>query len=89
MANEPKQPHELHLDGRMHLRITGVGEVESFDEETVALHTAQGVLVVRGEGLKLKTLSIDGGQVLVDGSVDAISYEDDIPRGGFFARLFG
>ena len=43
----------------------------------------------RGQGLHLQQLSIDGGQVLVDGSVDAISYEDDIPRGGFFARLFG
>lgn len=89
MANEPKQPHELHLDGRMHLRITGVGEVESFDEETVALHTAQGVLVVRVEGLKLKTLSIDGGQVAVDGRVDALSYEEAQRGGGFFRRLFG
>ena len=89
MANEPKQPHELHLDGRTHVRITGVGEVESFDEETVALHTAQGVLVVRGEGLKLKTLSIDGGQVAVDGRVDALSYEEAQKGGGFFRRLFG
>ena len=89
MANEPKHPHELHLDGRTHLRITGVGEVESFDEETVALHTAQGVLVVRGEGLKLKTLSIDGGQVAVDGRVDALSYEEAQKGGGFFRRLFG
>ena len=60
-----------------------------FDEESVVLHTTKGVLVIRGQQLHLQTLSIDGGQVLVDGSVDAISYEDDIPRGGFFARLFG
>ena len=82
-------PHELRLENRARLSVNGVREVESFDEESVVLHTTKGVLVIRGQQLHLQTLSIDGGQVLVDGSVDAISYEDDIPRGGFFARLFG
>ena len=90
MAKEPMDgPHELRLENRARLSVNGVREVESFDEESVVLHTTKGVLVIRGQQLHLQTLSIDGGQVLVDGSVDAISYEDDIPRGGFFARLFG
>ena len=44
---------------------------------------------IRGQGLHLQQLSIDGGQVLVEGSVGAVSYGGGIPRGGFFARLFG
>ena len=83
-------PHKLTLDGRSRLNLSGITEVESFDEGMVVLHTTRGILVVRGNGLHLQMLSLDGGQVLVDGTVDSLTYEDDTrPSGGFFARLFG
>lgn len=82
-------PHKLTLDDRNRLTMTGVTEVESFDEEMVVLHTSRGTLVVRGEGLHLQLLSLDGGQVHVDGTVCALTYEDAAPAGGFFTRLFG
>ena len=85
-----EQPHRLTLDSRSRLSITGVLEVESFDDTEIYLTSTRGPLAIRGKGLHLQQLSIDGGQVLVDGSVDAIVYEDDLPAGGgFFARLFG
>lgn len=84
------QPHRLTLDERGKLELTGVTEVESFDESMVVLHTARGTLVVRGTGLHLQLLSLDGGQVRVDGTVDSMTYEDDGREpAGFFARLFG
>lgn len=83
-------PHKLTLDGRSRLTLTGVTEVESFDEQMVVLHTTLGVLVIRGQNLHLKLLSLDGGQVHVDGTVESMTYEDPQPdRGGFLARLFG
>lgn len=89
MANErPDMPHELRLENRARLNVTGVREVESFDESAVVLHTAKGVLVIRGQSLHLQTLSIDGGQVAVDGMVDALVYEETQKQGGFFSRLF-
>lgn len=89
MANErPDMPHELRLENRARLNVTGVREVESFDESAVVLHTAKGVLVIRGQSLHLQTLSIDGGQVAVDGTVDALAYEETQKQGGFFSRLF-
>ena len=81
-------PHELRLENRARLNVTGVREVESFDESAVVLHTAKGVLVIRGQSLHLQTLSIDGGQVAVDGTVDALVYEETQKQGGFFSRLF-
>ena len=84
-TNLAQQPHRLTLDSRSRLSITGVLEVESFDDTEILLTSTRGPMSIRGQGLHLQQLSIDGGQVLVDG----ISYEDDIPRGGFFARLFG
>ncbi len=85
----PELPHKLTLDSRHTLSVSGVMEVESFDETMVALRTTRGPMTVRGKGLHLQQLSIGGGEVLVDGTVDAIIYEDDAPAGGFFARLFG
>ena len=83
-------PHKVTLDGRNRLNMTGVREVESFDEGMVVLHTTRGTLVVRGQGLHLQLLSLDGGQVHVDGTVDSLTYEDTAREaGGFLARLFG
>lgn len=81
-------PHDLRLDNRARLSITGVQEVESFDEESIVLHTSRGVLLIRGQELHLHTLSIDGGQVRVDGTIDALLYEEPQKSGGFFSRLF-
>ena len=82
--NALQAPHQLQLDSRSRLHMTGVIEVESFDEATIVLTTTRGTLIVRGENLHLQLLRLDGGEVLVDGTVDSLSYEDAAPAGGFF-----
>ena len=88
-------PHKLTLEGRSKLTMTGVTEVVSFDENAVFLHTTLGDLLVQGEELKLKTLSVEGGQVSVEGKIlpwptrspgapaagSAVCW-DDLPGGG-------
>ena len=68
-------PHKLTLNERKSLTMTGVAEVISFDESLVVLNTSLGVLTVQGQELKLKTLSLEGGQVAVDGQISALIYE--------------
>ena len=80
--------HKLTLDGRQKLTVSGVTDVERFDETAVVLHTALGTLIIRGEGLTLQKLSLDGGEVRIDGEVSLIGYENPTPSGGFFRRLF-
>jgi len=82
-------PHKVTLEGRSRLNMTGIREVESFDESMVVLHTTRGTLVIRGDGLHLQLLSLDGGQVHVDGTVNSLTYEDGVQSGGFLTRLFG
>lgn len=82
-------PHKLTLNERKNLTMTGVTEVVSFDDTAVILKTALGTLVVQGKDLKLKTLSLDGGQVAVDGVISGLIYEESKPSGGVFRRLFG
>lgn len=81
--------HHLELIGREHLTVTGVEDVERFDESGVIMLTCAGTLIVSGEGLHIGKLSLEGGELTVDGRIDAVSYEDTAGQGGFFSRLFG
>ena len=81
--------HHVILEGRERLSVSGVEDVESFDESAIVMNTCEGTLVVRGEGLHIEKLSLDGGDLKVEGSVDSLTYEDaGGERGGFLARLF-
>ena len=83
------EPHQVTLNDRDRLSISGVVEVESFDENTIVMETAKGTLVVRGEGMHIEKLSLDGGGVSVEGSIDSLSYESDGESGGgLFRRWF-
>jgi len=83
-------PHHLILEDREKLTVSGVEEVESFDENTIVMDTAQGALVVRGENLHIEKLSLDGGDLKVEGMVESLSYEENRRnKGGFLARLLG
>ena len=82
-------PHKLTLNERNSLSMTGVTDVVSFDEGTVILHTDLGTLIVQGRNLQLKTLSPEGGQVAVEGTVSALLYEESRQKGGWMHRLFG
>ena len=84
---QEQMPHKLQLRERQKLTMTGVTEVVSFDENAVVLQTSLGTLLIQGQGLQLKTLSLEGGQVAVDGTVTSLTYEE--PRqDGLFRRLF-
>ena len=89
MAYEEKTlPHHILLEGRGSLTVSGVEEVESFDENTIVMTTVKGTLVVRGESLHIEKLSLDGGDLKVEGMVDSLTYEDaGREKGGFLARL--
>lgn len=90
MAEQAIQlPHKLTLNERKALTMTGVTEVVSFDDTAVILRTGLGTLMVQGRDLQLKTLSLDGGQVAVDGVVAALIYEEPRANGGFLHRFLG
>ena len=81
--------HELVLDQRKKLTMTGVTEVLRFEDTAVVLQTSLGTLTVLGQDLRLKTLSTEGGQMAVTGEVSALTYEEPRPAGGWLRRLFG
>ena len=83
-------PHRLELDGRERLTVSGVEDVDRFDENEIVMTTSAGTLIVQGESLHIDKLSLDGGELHVDGRIDSVSYEDvGGGRGGLLSRLFG
>ncbi len=80
--------HTVLIEGRRRMRITGVVEVERFFEDELTVETEVGALTVWGEGLKLGRLNPDDGQVLLEGEIVSIEYEQPEPerRPLFFRR---
>ena len=83
--------HRLELEGRERLLVTGVEEVESFDEEEIVMNTTAGTLVVGGSRLHIGKLNLDGGELHVDGTIHTLFYEETPAggQGGLLRRLFG
>ena len=85
-----QQPHRVELDGRGHLLVSGVEDVERFDETGIVMSTSAGTLIVTGEELHIGQLSLDGGELKVDGRIDSLSDEEPAAaRGGLLRRLLG
>lgn len=83
--------HDIVMKGRKTLEITGVKQVESFDNEEFLLETVMGFLVIRGQNLHMKNLDVDQGIVSIKGKVFDLAYLDDHhgeKAKGFFSKLF-
>ena len=82
--------HRVQLEGRERLTVSGVEDVVRFDESCIVMTTCVGNMLVMGADLHIGKLTLDGGELQVDGHIDAINYEDSpAQRGSFFSRLFG
>lgn len=84
-----KQTHLISLTDRSNLSISGVEDVEHFDESVITLTTEQGDLIIRGENLHIKKLNLEGGELFVDGYIESLSYEEPPShRSSFLRSLF-
>lgn len=92
MTEEKKtvsMPHNLILEDRRLLTVSGVSDVDSFDEQTVIVYTDLGELTVHGSQLHINRLSIEIGELVIEGNITSISYTDNQPKAsGFFNKVF-
>ncbi len=87
--NAVQTPHQLVLSDRQALTITGVSDVDSFDEQTVTIFTDMGELTVKGDNLHINKLNIETGELRLEGKIDSLFYTEAASHsGGFFGRLF-
>ena len=85
-------PHKFLLQGRKSAELTGVKEVVSFDAKEVVLNTTMGALIIRGKDLFVKRLTVEKGEVDLEGQVDSFLYADKPGKAGegetILKRLF-
>ena len=86
------QNHTLILKNRKSLPLTGVMDVISFDSIEIILETASGMLMIKGSDLHMSHLTVEKGEVNVDGNVDSLTYSDSHKAskqaGKILGRLF-
>ncbi len=81
--------HNLILKERKLLNISGVLDVDSFDDSTVVAYTDLGELTIKGTGLHINKINLDSGDLELDGEVSRLEYtEDRLAEKGFFSKLF-
>ena len=81
--------HHLILQNREKLSVSGVQDVENFDDREIVAVTSHGKLTVTGSGLHMGRLSLEEGELAIEGIIDALEYSADSGRGSFLSRLFG
>ena len=84
-----KMPHGLILKDRAQLTLSGVTDVDSFDESAIVAYTDYGELTVKGENLHISMLNIDTGDLSIDGRVSSLTYLENQPKStSFFGKVF-
>ncbi|MBR6407823.1 MAG: sporulation protein YabP [Clostridia bacterium] len=91
MNNEAgNNQHNLTLENRHKMTISGVADVDSYDENGIVALTSMGELKITGSELHISRLDMDSGDMFIEGSISAISYNDRRQDArGMIRRLFG
>ena len=85
--------HKLTMINRQNSTLTGVNDVLSFDIHEILLETEHGMLMIKGDDLHVSRLTLDKGEVDVEGKIDSFTYSDvsNVAKKGesLLNRLFG
>lgn len=78
------------IEDRNRVTITGVEQVESFNDNTIILKTVKGGMTIKGGSLNIGKLNLDEGNVKVDGVINGIFYsdKDSSQKGNIIGKIF-
>jgi len=89
MEEKKKALHNVILENRKNLILSGVSDVDSFNEQIIVVYTDLGELTVKGNNLHINKLNLETGEMALDGEISSLNYTDNQSRNiGFFAKLF-
>ena len=76
-----RHPHTVHMEDRKKVEFTGITDVISFEPVKVMLESDYGVIVIKGDALHVNKLSVEKGELDVDGRIDSIVYSQNSTAG--------
>ena len=86
--NLQKLPHNIIMEERKKLSVSGVTDIDSFDEQTVIAVTQMGELTIRGWDLHITRLNLEQAELMVDGEISSLTYTDTRPKAqGFLSKV--
>jgi sporulation protein YabP len=85
-----RKPHQMIWKDRKQGSLTGVVDVVSFDESMILLETELGMLTLKGKDLHISRLTLEAGEVEMEGTIDSMVYSGSGPvkRGKLLGRMF-
>lgn len=89
MDNANEMSHSLTLENREKLNLTGVSDVDSFNEQEVIAVCSCGELSVKGEMLHIEELNLETGTVSLSGKISSLTYSEKFSSASLLKRLFG
>lgn len=83
-----KIAHNIIMEDRKRLSVSGVVDIDSFDDQCVVAFTDLGELEIRGYNLHINKIDVQAGELSMEGEIYSLSYSDSQPKkGGFLSRL--
>lgn len=81
--------HNITINERKNIIISGVKKIESFDNEEFLLETTMGNIVIKGNELEIIKLDTYQGTVSIKGVIVSLTYADNNKKEeGVFSKLF-
>ena len=90
MQNSKMSNHNVIMENREKVVITGIIDIHSFDDELVLTETEMGILTIKGKDLKMNKLNLDNTELVVEGQIGMLQYNDidSVKKGGMFNKIF-
>lgn len=90
MASGKTLNHNVIMENREKVVITGIIDIHSFDDELVLTETEMGILTIKGKDLKMNKLNLDNTELVVEGQIGMLQYNevDSMKKGGVFNKIF-
>ncbi len=90
--NQSAMPQNIILEGRKKLSVSGVEDIDSFNENSAIIFTSLGLIEVKGSDIHMNKLNLESGEIILEGEFDSLVYPDE--SGGkkkkkFLAKLLG
>ena len=90
--NAAAMPQNIILEGRKKLSVSGVEDIDSFDEFSAVIFTSMGLIEVKGRDIHMNKLNLESGEIVLEGEFDSVIYPDENaakPKKNFISRILG